>query len=98
MASPQKPTVRRTNFETLSQTELPSGRKGKHHPMLLKVLDDLDQLVEGRAMKIPLADFPGSVADIRSAISRATKKQNIEVETSSDDEFFYIWKPNGKSK
>lgn len=98
MASPQRPPVRRTNFETLSQTELPTGRKGKHHPMLVKVLDDLDQLVEGRAMKIPLADFPGSVADIRSAISRATKKRNVEVETSSDDEFFYIWKPNGKSK
>ena len=98
MSTSKIPASKRKNFESISQVDLPSGRKGKHHSLLVKVLNDLDELAEGRAMKIPLADFPGSVADIRSAISRATKKKDLEVATSSDDEFFYVWKANGKEK
>ena len=81
------------SFYTVSDTDLPSGRKGKHHAMLLKVLQDLEHLSEGRAIRIPLADYSGSIADIRSAIHRATVKQKLEIATSSDDEFFYVWKP-----
>jgi len=80
-------------LETISQSDLPTGRKGKHHPMLLDVLASLAHLEDGRAIKIPLADYPGSVADIRSAIHRAAKKQNLEVLTSSDDDYFYVWQP-----
>ena len=82
------------NFTTISEIDLPNGRKGKHHSLLVKVLQDLEQLADGRAIKIPLADFGGSVADIRSAISRATKKAHLEIATSSDDQFFYVWKPS----
>ncbi len=81
------------NFESIAQGDLPNGRKGKHHPLLIKVLEDLEQLPDGRAIKIPLAEFEGSVADIRSAISRATKKIATEIATSSDEKFFYVWKP-----
>ncbi len=84
---------RKPNFETTLQVDLPSGRKGKHFEMLVQVLDDLEKLEQGKAIRIPLADFAGSVGDIRSAISRATKKKKIEIATSSDDEFFYVWKP-----
>ncbi|HWR16905.1 MAG TPA: hypothetical protein VN577_18905 [Terriglobales bacterium] len=80
-------------FETISQSDLPSGRKGRHHALLAKVLSELDQLKQGRAIKIPLSDFPGSVADLRSAIHRATRKTNIEIATSSDGDYFYLWKP-----
>jgi hypothetical protein len=86
------------NFESVSQTDLPSGRKGKHHAMLLRVLDDLETLVDGRAIKIPLDDFPGSVADLRSAINRATAKRNVEVATSSDEHFLYVWKPTANAR
>lgn len=86
-----------TNFETISHIDLPNGRKGKHHPLLVKVLQDLEQLPEGRAMRIPLANFGGSIADIRSAISRATKKIDTEIATSSDEHFFYLWKPESGS-
>lgn len=86
-------TPKKENFKTISHADLPSGRKGKHHPLLVQVLEDLEDLTDGRAMKIPLADFPGSIADIRSAIHRATRKLKVEIATSSDDEFFYVWKP-----
>ncbi len=92
MNTPKKKNGK-TNFESISQGELPNGRKGKHHPLLVQVLEDLEQLADGRAIKIPLADFEGEVADIRSAISRATKKKKLDVATSSDENFFYVWKP-----
>lgn len=82
-------------FKTISQGDLPNGRRGKHHLLLLKVLKELDQLAEGRAIQIPMADFPGTVADLRSAIHRATKKQDLNILTSSDEGHFYIWKPKG---
>ncbi len=82
------------NFGSISQQDLPSGRKGKHFIFLAQVLQDLESLETGRAMKIPLAEFTGTVSDMRSAISRATKKKNIEVLTSSDDDFFYVWRPS----
>ena len=81
------------NFESISQNDLPSGRKGKHYALLVRVLQDLERLQEGRAIRIPLADCNGSVADIRAAIFRASDKQHFEIATSSDDEFFYVWKP-----
>ncbi len=89
----KKSGVQPGNFETVAKSELPNGRRGKHHQMLVEVLEDLQQLAGGRAMRIPLADYPGSVADIRSAIHRVTKKRNLEIATSSDDEYFYLWKP-----
>ena len=82
----------RTNFQTMSQNDLPNGRKGKHHQLIVQVLEDLEQLSDGRAIRVPLAGFEGTVADIRSAILRATKKKKLKISTSSDDEFFYLWK------
>ncbi len=96
MSTPRKNEPKMPNFESIPQKELPNGRRGKHHSMLVQVLEDLERLAPGRAIRIPLAEFPGTVADIRSAISRATAKKKIEVATSSDDEFFYVWKPAPK--
>ncbi len=93
MAANRKRQAKEANFETISRVDLPSGRKGKHHSLLMRVLQDLDRLRDGRAIRIPLADCGGSVADIRAAIFRAANKQHFEIATSSDDEFFYLWRP-----
>jgi hypothetical protein len=77
---------------TISRNDLPAGRKGKHHSMLIDVLEALQQLDERHAIKVPLAEYTGSVADIRAAVHRATKKQNLQIATSSDEEYFYVWK------
>ncbi len=95
MRAPGKNDGAKVNFQTLSQSDLPNGRKGKHHQLIVRVIQDLDQLDDGRAIRVPLADFEGTVADIRSAILRATKKKNLKISTSSDDNFFYLWKSNG---
>jgi hypothetical protein len=80
------------NFKTVSQVELPSGRTGKHHEVVGQLLDDLERLEDGRAIKIPLAELPDSKENVRSALNRATRKRNLQVSTSSDDGYFYIWK------
>jgi hypothetical protein len=36
--------------------------------------------------------LPDSKENIRSALNRATHQKGIEVATSSDTEFLYIWK------
>jgi hypothetical protein len=84
----------RANFETVEQRDLPNGRKGKHHTMLARVVDDLQQLADGHAIRMPLMEYPDfTVADLRSAIHRATAKLGLTVATSSDDEYLYVWKP-----
>jgi hypothetical protein len=89
------PMVKQTpprNFKTISQDDLPLGRTGKHHEVVGQLLEDLEQLEVGRAIRIPLADLPDSKENVRSALNRATRKRKLEVATSSDDDYFYIWK------
>jgi hypothetical protein len=92
MSNARKSSSKLPNFETISQLDLPSGRKGKHHELLVHVLQDLQRLEEGRAIRIPLDEFESSVPELRSAINRATRKQELNIATSSDEEFLYVWK------
>jgi hypothetical protein len=51
----------------------------------------LQHLDGGAALKIPLSDLPDTKENIRSALNRATRQKGIEVATSSDAEFLYVW-------
>jgi hypothetical protein len=46
------------------------------------------------ALKIPLSALPDTKENVRAALSRATRQRGIDIETSSDDEFLYVWKAN----
>jgi hypothetical protein len=80
------------NFESIRQADVPKGRDGKHKRIITRLLKDIDQLKTGNALKIPLAALPDSKENIRAALNRATHLRGIEVSTSSDAEFLYIWK------
>jgi len=80
-------------FESMLQVDVPKGRDGKHKKIVSQLLSDISQLETGSALKVPLADLPDTKENIRSALSRATKQLDIEIATSSDDDFLYIWKP-----
>jgi hypothetical protein len=84
-------------FESMLQTDVPKGRDGKHKLIVEELLGDLSQLQEGNALKIPLSALPDSKENIRAALSRATRQREIEIATSSDDEFLYVWKPKRDS-
>ena len=80
-------------FESMSQADVPKGRDGKHKEIVELLLNDISQLKEGDALKIPLSDLPDTKENIRSALSRATRQKGIEIATSSDAEFLFVWKP-----
>ena len=80
-------------FASVLQVDVPKGRDGKHKRIVSQLLSDLSQLETGSALKVPLSELPDSKENIRSALSRATKLLGIEIATSSDDEFLYVWKP-----
>lgn len=86
-------TSRPPRFEQISVASLRRGRRGKHHDLLKEVLQDLETLRKGQAIKIPLAEIAGvTLANLRSAIHRATTSRRMRVETSSDEHNFYLWK------
>jgi hypothetical protein len=79
-------------FESVLQVDVPKGRDGKHKQIIQRLLDDIGQLSEGTALKIPLAQLPDTKENIRSALSRAARQKGIPLATSSNDEFLYVWK------
>jgi hypothetical protein len=79
------------NFKTLAQADVPQGRNGKHKHIVTQILSDLDQLKDGIALKVPLAELADSKEKVRSALNRATRKAGRNVSTAADETFLYIW-------
>ena len=79
------------NFSTMQQVDVPQGRNGKHKQIVTKILADLDQLPQGAALKVPLAELAESKENVRSALNRAIHKGSRNVATASDAEFLYVW-------
>ncbi len=80
-----------TDFQSILQLDVPKGRDGKHKKIVTRLLNDIEQLPKGSALKVPLSALPDSKENIRSALNRATHQKGISVATSSDNEFLYIW-------
>ena len=45
------------NFKGMPQVDVPQGRNGKHKAIVTRILSDLDQVQEGVALKVPLAQL-----------------------------------------
>ena len=97
------------HFKTMAMVDVPRSRNGKHKKIVTAILRDLDQLGEGVAFKVPLADLGDSKENVRSALNRATRKSNRDVATATDENFLYFWnaakpdrsnrnRPNGQGK
>jgi hypothetical protein len=81
-----------STFESILQLDVPKGRDGKHKKIVTQLLNDIDHLETGSALKVPLSALPDTKENIRAALNRATRQKDIEVATSSDAEFLYVWK------
>jgi len=79
-------------FKSVLQSDVPKGRDGKHKQIITQLLSDIEQLENGSALKIPLAELPDSKENIRSALSRAATRKNIAIATSSNEGFLFVWK------
>jgi hypothetical protein len=79
------------NFESIQQVDVPKGREGKHKKIISRLLNEIERLKPGTALKVPLEELPDSKENIRSALNRATRQHGLDVSTSSDDDHLYIW-------
>ena len=93
LTHPPKP---RPRYPHVPINAVAGHRRGKHHDLIRGILEELQALPEGSALKIPLADVDGlTLANLRSAVHRAVNSRDMKVETASDGENFYVWKQQG---
>jgi hypothetical protein len=86
----QKPAL---NYDRVVLASLRRNRRGKHHDLIEGVFHDLETLPVGSAIKIPLTKVDGiTLANLRSAVHRASASRGLGIETLSDEDNFYIWK------
>jgi hypothetical protein len=85
-----------THFQSILQHDVPKGRDGKHKKIVTQLLEDIERLAPDTALKVPLEALPDTKENIRAALNRATRLHGIEVATSSDAEYLYIWKTDVK--
>jgi hypothetical protein len=83
------------HFKTMVQSDVPQGRNGKHKLIVTTILNDLDQLQPGAALKVPLSGLAASKEKVRSALNRATRKAGRKVATATDATFLYVWNVPG---
>lgn len=81
-----------SKFESVRQTDVPKGRDGKHKKIITQLLSDIAHLSAGSALKVPLDQLPDTKENIRAALSRAARQQDLNIATSSNEEFLYVWK------
>jgi UDP-N-acetylmuramyl tripeptide synthase len=79
-------------FQSILQVDVPKGRDGKHKKIVQELIEGIEQLQHGTALKVPLAELPDTKENIRSALSRATRQRDIDIATSSDENYLYVWK------
>lgn len=84
-------------FQSVLQVDVPKGREGKHKAIVNQLLSDIAQLAQNEALKIPLDQLPDTKENIRSALSRAAKLANLDLATSSSDDYLYVWKTDQQS-
>jgi hypothetical protein len=88
-----KPNKLPTKYERVDLADIRRSRRGKHHDLVGGIFQDLESLPPRSAMKIPLAEVDGTtLANLRSAVHRASTARGLDIETLSDEENFYIWK------
>jgi len=79
------------HFKTMAMVDVPRSRNGKHKKIVTAILRDLDDLGEGVAFKVPLAELGDTKENVRSALNRATRKSGRDVATATDESFLYVW-------
>lgn len=92
MGDQEESSPKAMHFESILQAQVPKGRDGKHKKIITQLLSDITQLPVGSALKIPLAELPDSKENIRSALSRAGKQNKLDLATSSDENYLFVWK------
>lgn len=79
-------------FDTVEQIDVPRSRNGKHRRIVSAILADVEALNPGAALKVPMAALNDTRENVRSALSRESKKRRMPIATAADAEFLYVWR------
>jgi hypothetical protein len=89
-ANPPQPALK---YRRVEISDLDRGRRGKHHDLVQGILKELELAAPGSALEVPLNEVGGiGLANLRSAVHRASAAQGLVIETLADDKNFYVWK------
>lgn len=81
------------NFESIERSAVPTNRRSKHHQIVERILREVGGLKGKRALKIPRPALGEvKIEHIRAALSRASSKIDIDLATSVDDDYLYVWR------
>jgi hypothetical protein len=80
-----------SHFRTMDLKAVPRSRNGKHKAIVSLIIRDLDQLKDGGALRVPLAELGDTKENVRSALNRATRNAKRNVATATDENFLYVW-------
>ena len=84
---PASPKYRQVELSTLRK-----GRRGKHHDLVERILQELETVPPDSALEIPLAGVAIGLANVRSAVHRGATAKGLEIETIADEKNFYVFK------
>jgi hypothetical protein len=90
------PVVSKYKYVELSN--LKKGRRGKHHELVERILQELEAVPSGSALQVPLAEVEIGLANVRSAVHRGATSKGLEIETLADEKNFYVFKKKGGSQ
>jgi hypothetical protein len=79
-------------YRQVKVNALNRGRRGKHHDLVVGIYRELEILPRGSAMEIPLESVGTGLANLRSAVHRASLSKGLEIGTLADEKNFYVWK------
>jgi hypothetical protein len=88
----KKPATFKATFQTMPQIDVPQGRNGKHRRIVAAILEDVEHLKPGEAVKIPMRALGDTKENVRAALSRESKKRKLAVATAADSDHLYVWK------
>jgi hypothetical protein len=80
-------------YRRVDLSSLRKGRRGKHYDLVEGILAELKAVQSESALEIPLAEINGiGLANLRSAVHRASTSAGMSIETLADEKNFYVWK------
>ena len=82
----------KATFQTIEQTDVPQRRNGKHRRIVTAILEDVEHLKAGEAVKVPMKALGDTKENVRAALSRESKKRSLAIATAADGGFLYIWR------
>ena len=100
MVKEQKPKHPKSaaRYRQVDVAGLDRGRRGKHHDLVKGILNELRDAPLGAALEIPLAELGIGLANLRSAVHRASAGKGISIETLADETNFYVWKKDASTE